>query len=110
MIRTGRGEQRARAEGAGWSVLKYNNKERLARKIDLENHVKKLVRANVGPSSAGKRIQLLWNVRSSVTLGDSFDFVLLSDGIGVAAGALQTRQQRSDDAQAVAERHLPWRR
>jgi len=68
----------------------YNNKERkecvLARKIDLENHVKTpipLLSVSLGLGESPNAME-----RSAVSLGDSLDFVLLPHGIRVSTGAL----------------------
>ena len=75
----------------------YNNKEKrqcvLARKIDLENHVKKLVRAPAIGYSSWVEESPIAVKRSSVALGDSLDFVLLPDGHRVAGRALEKTRQ-----------------
>ena len=83
----------------------YNKKEKtdgLARKIDLENHVKKLALLHAPsvppppPSALGEEEDPTacagTTVRSSVTLGDSLDLILLPDGERVALRALQRKR------------------
>ena len=64
-----------------WKDRQYNNKEKsvLARKIDLENHVKTpfpLLSVSLGLGESPNAVE-----RSTVSLGDSLDFVLLPHGI-----------------------------
>ena len=69
----------------------------MARKIDLENHVNKLVRTlafNSSPLQEWIQRLLLKNVaRSTVALCDSLDFVLLSHGTRVTRRSLDLKKR-----------------